>query len=109
MTNQGKILTKLNPRYVMVFKILPWLVNRSLCLKIIKYQNVFFIFLLQYCMQIISSVCKPLKGCVFFYIFQHPRVLFVLLLSWRPFQLSPSNEMSFVVNIYVIKKTFELH
>jgi len=27
MTIQGKLLTKLNPRYVSVFKSLPWLVN----------------------------------------------------------------------------------
>jgi len=45
MSNQGKLLTKLNPRYVRVFKSLYWLVNLNLCLKIIKYQNV---FLLQY-------------------------------------------------------------
>ncbi len=34
-------LTKLNSRYVRVLKSLPWFVNRNLCLKIIKYQNIF--------------------------------------------------------------------
>jgi hypothetical protein len=48
MVNQGKLLTKFNPRYVRVFKSLPWLVNRNLCLQIIKYQN---IFLSQYYVQ----------------------------------------------------------
>jgi len=38
LTKQGKLLTKLNPRFVMVFKSLPWLVN-------------LFIFLSQYCVQ----------------------------------------------------------
>ncbi len=37
-----------NPRYPRVFKSLPWFVNRYLCLKSIKYQN---IFLSQYCVQ----------------------------------------------------------
>jgi len=46
MTNQGKLLTKLNPRYV--FKSLHLLVNRNLWLKIVKFQN---IFLSQYCVQ----------------------------------------------------------
>ncbi len=44
MTNQGKFLTELNPRYFRAFKSLPWLVNRNLCLKIIKYQNAFLSF-----------------------------------------------------------------
>jgi len=43
MNNQGKLLTKFNPRYDRVFKV-----NRNLCLKIIKHQNV---FLSQYCLQ----------------------------------------------------------
>jgi len=49
MANQDKLLTKFNPRYVRMFKSLPWLVNRNL--KIIKYQNIFFIFLSQYRVQ----------------------------------------------------------
>jgi len=32
MTNQGKLLTKLSPRYVGVLKRLPRLLNRNLCL-----------------------------------------------------------------------------
>ncbi len=40
MTNQGKLLTKLNPTVSQGFKSLPWLDNRHLCLKIIKYQNI---------------------------------------------------------------------
>jgi len=39
--NQGKLLTKLNPKYVRVFKSLPGLVNRKLLLKIVKCRNVF--------------------------------------------------------------------
>jgi len=48
MTNQGKLLTKLNLSYVMICKSLPCLVNS---LKIIKYQNVFSSFLSQNCVQ----------------------------------------------------------
>ncbi len=47
MTNQDKLL-KINSRYVRVFKSLPQLVNRNLCLKIIKYKNN---FLSQHCGQ----------------------------------------------------------
>jgi hypothetical protein len=41
MTNQGKLLTKLSTRYVKVFNSLPWLVNRTYGLKIIKCLNIF--------------------------------------------------------------------
>ena len=51
MTNQGKLLTKINSRYVRVLKGLPWLVKRNLCLKIIKRQHIFLSFLSQYCAQ----------------------------------------------------------
>jgi len=49
MTNQGKQLTKLNPRYVRVFQSLPWLLNKNLCLKIIKYKNIFLSLKNIYC------------------------------------------------------------
>jgi len=38
MTNQGKLLTKLNPRYVRVVKSLPWL---GIELYALKYQSMF--------------------------------------------------------------------
>jgi len=67
MTSQGNILTKLNPRYVRVFKRLPSFVNLYLCLKIIKLQN---IFLSQYCVQKYSVRLSPkrkFQNCSLYY------------------------------------------
>jgi len=43
----------------MVFKSLPWLVNRNLCLKTIKYRNIFLILLFQYCVQKYLACINP--------------------------------------------------
>ncbi len=56
MMNQGKLLTKLNPRYVKVFKSLPWL---DIELYASKISMSFYHFIAILCAKI-SSVYKPL-------------------------------------------------
>jgi len=55
--NQGKLLTKLNPRYVRAFKSLPWL---GIELYASKISMSFYIFIAILCAKI-SSVNKPLE------------------------------------------------
>jgi len=58
MTNQGKLLTKLNPRYVRIFNSLPWLGIEFYASKI---SMSFYLFMSVLCAKI-SSVYKPLKN-----------------------------------------------
>jgi len=58
MTNQGKLLTQLNPSYV---KVLIAYLGWSLKPMAQNYQEI-FIFLSQYCVQK-YIVCKPLSPC----------------------------------------------
>jgi len=60
LTKQGKLLTKLNPRFLKAY--LGWPVEADV--KIIKYQNIkipFYLFITILCAKI-SSVNKPLQS-----------------------------------------------
>jgi len=94
LTNQGKLLTKFNPKYVWVFKSLPWLVNRNLYLKIIKYLS---IFLSQYCVQKYLVCISPYEDFRFYLCF--------MLFNWKYQRLTRKNKFKLYLFVFLFLRS----
>jgi len=83
MTNQGKLLTELNPRYVTVLKNLPRLVNMSQNYQIILK---FYRFIAVLCAKI-SSVYPPKEKSLLFTL-----VFLITVVSYETFKPKIEND-----------------